>query len=803
MIISIIKLVIASLIPVVAAAVFYHLEKKGTLDKLSYSSRQIVIGLVFGAIAILGTEWGIPMNGVMINCRDAAPIVAGLVFGGPSGIIAGLIGGIERYVAVAWGVGSFTRVACSVSTALSGIFAALIRKYMLEDKKPSWGMALGFGVVMEVFHLNMVFITNVKDAAKAILVIDTCFVPMVVAVGLSVMCSVIVVTAMAGERPLAIKKEKNATPIFVTIQRWLLLVLSLIFVITMAFNYILQSNMSDNEANSLIIATLDEVSQDVTDASDKYMLQMTRVLSREIASGYYNMDTIVSKYDFTEISVIDKNGIIIESNNPEYIGFDMASGEQSREFLCLLNGTKEYAQAYGPIARDPSISRKYAGVAISKGFVQTSYDAVKFQSEVDRQINNSANNRHVGVHGGVIVLDRNKRIVSASKSLVLRAVTNDVIEEMLAEPEMVISLINIGGSDYYVARKQIEGYDVAAIYPVDEAQLSKQVSIYVALYSMLMTFAVMFVLIYMLIKKIVVNQIMRMANSLSVISSGNLDEVVNVRSNKEFASLSDDINSTVDTLKRYIDEAAARIDKELEFARTIQISALPNVFPDRSDYSIYASMYTAKEVGGDFYDFYMTDDNTVNFLIADVSGKGIPAAMFMMRAKSVLNSFTQLGQRVDEVFSSGNESLCTGNDAGMFVTAWQGSLDLASGVVQFANAGHTFPAVKHKNGKFEYVKQKVNLVLAGMEGVPYTLNELKLEPGDIIYLYTDGVTEATNANNELFGDARLLEALNSCDCESPEQICEVVKSCVDDFVKEADQFDDITMVCLLYKGPDK
>lgn len=800
---SIVKLIIASLVPVAAASAVYVLEKHGKLNKLSYAARQIIIGIVFGAIAIMGTEWGIPMNGVMINCRDAAPLVAGLVFGAPSGIIAGVLGGVERYVAVAWGVGSFTRVACSVSTALCGFIAALVRKFLLENKKPNWGMALGIGVVMEVFHLNMVFITNIKDATKAIMVIDTCFVPMVIAVGLSVMFSAMAVSMLAGEFVLRKSSSEQSTPIFETIQRWLLIVLSVVFVIMTFFNYVVQANMANNEAKNMIFTTLDEVSQDVSDASDAYMLSITRVIGREVASGYYSMDRLANKYDFTDISVVDKNGIIIDSNNPSYIGFDMTSGEQSAEFMCLLDGQEEYAQAYGPISKDANVSRKYAGVAIPNGFVQTGYDADTFQKQVDRQIRTMADNRHVGNDGGVIIFDESGKLLSISKNIERRYYDDEKVAQVIAMPKNKIFNIEIGESLYYIATKDIEGYVVVAIYSDAEAKLTKAVSLYVTFFSMILTFAIMFVLIYMLIKRIVVNQIMKMTQSLSSISAGNLDEVVNVRSNKEFASLSDDINSTVDTLKRYIAEAAARIDKELEFAKNIQESALPNVFPVRDDYEIYASMFTAKEVGGDFYDFYMTDDNTLNFLVADVSGKGIPAAMFMMRAKSVLKSCTERGLDVNDAFTSGNDTLCTGNDAGMFVTAWQGTLKLDDGTVYFANAGHNLPALKRKGGKFEYVKQKVNFVLAGMEGIPYTLNEIKMEPGDVIYLYTDGVTEATNAQNELFGDDRLLEALNSDDYDNPKQICDVVKSHVDSFVNEADQFDDITMVCLKYKGPSK
>ena len=230
-----------------------------------------------------------------------------------------------------------------------------------------------------------------------------------------------------------------------------------------------------------------------------------------------------------------------------------------------------------------------------------------------------------------------------------------------------------------------------------------------------------------------------------------MNVTVDVRSNTEFSSLSDDINSTVTTLKRYIAEAAARIDKELEYAKQIQLSALPTNFPKDEDYSIYAQMMAAKEVGGDFYDFYKLNDTTVAFLAADVSGKGIPAAMFMMTAKTIIKDLAESGMTVNDIFTKANEKLCENNESGMFVTAWMGILDLTTGNLQFANAGHNPPVLKRRDGSFEYLKTRAGFVLAGMEGVRYRVGELTLYPGDRLFLYTDGVPEATNADNKLYG----------------------------------------------------
>ncbi|MEA5072838.1 MAG: SpoIIE family protein phosphatase [Eubacterium aggregans] len=220
--------------------------------------------------------------------------------------------------------------------------------------------------------------------------------------------------------------------------------------------------------------------------------------------------------------------------------------------------------------------------------------------------------------------------------------------------------------------------------------------------------------------------------SLAQITSGNLEVTVDVRSNAEFASLSDDINVTVKTLKQYIADAAERIDQELAFARAVQASTLPDTFKPFPDYAgmfdIYATMDTAKEVGGDFFDFYLLDSDHLVFLVADVSGKGIPAAMFMMTVKTLLKSVVETGVGVAEAMTGANEELCAGNDEGMFVTAWMGMLEISTGEVRFVNAGHNPPYLK-KFGIFKPLEMRRNLVLGAMEGIQYAEQRLTLTPG--------------------------------------------------------------------------
>ena len=262
-------------------------------------------------------------------------------------------------------------------------------------------------------------------------------------------------------------------------------------------------------------------------------------------------------------------------------------------------------------------------------------------------------------------------------------------------------------------------------------------------------------------------------------------------------------------MAEYVDQLTAataekeRIGTELNLATRIQTAMLPNVFPpfpDRPEIDLYASMDPARAVGGDFYDFYFIDEDHLCLTIADVSGKGIPAALFMMITKVILQSCAMLGYGPAEILNKTNEAICSKNPEDMFVTVWIGILELSTGKLTAANAGHEYPTIRQPDGGFTLYKDPHGLVVGGMDGVKYKDYELLLEPGAKIFVYTDGVPEATDAENRLFGTDRMLEALNRQPDAAPEQILKNVREAVDSFVKDAEQFDDLTMLCVEYKG---
>ena len=277
----------------------------------------------------------------------------------------------------------------------------------------------------------------------------------------------------------------------------------------------------------------------------------------------------------------------------------------------------------------------------------------------------------------------------------------------------------------------------------------------------------------------------------------------------EIGELAGDVTELAKEIDAYVDEISTitaekeRIGAELSLATEIQVSTLPHIFPpfpERDEFDIYAVMDPAREVGGDFYDFFLIDDDHLGLVMADVSGKGVPAALFMMISKIIVKNCAIIGMSPAQALSTANDMLCDNNRAEMFVTVWAGILEISTGKLIAANAGHEYPAIKKPGGKYELFRDEHGFVVAAMEGLEYKEYELQLEPGSALFLYTDGVPEATNPEKELFGTDRMIEALNTEPDADAEQVLRSVRVHVDRFVRDAEQFDDLTMMSLIYRG---
>ena len=651
--------------------------------------QKILIGLVYGVCSVLSTHFAVDYSHMLLNVRDLGPLAAGLFFDPLSGILAGLIGGIERYIAgTYWGIGSYTRIACSVSTCLAGFLAAALRVWLFRHKKPSGIFSFILGAVMEVFHMYVVFITHREDMSMALYVVKVCSGPMILFTGGGLAVCSAVLRDLTGEWQNPFRRvEKDEIPVSRRFQFWLFIVTGVILLFNLGFAFALQTSAAVQNARNMLNNTADDI-RETYDESPEHMKENS-FLFHVGQDGTFDL--------------VDQDGAIVAGSH--------AGGKLSEEQIRLIREKPEKQSFFTELFGVDSLCRA---------------------------------------------------------------------ESMDDRLTMLLQL------------------------PLSEIYENRDAQVYETAFADILLFAVIYTLISQLVQQIVVKNLSLVNASLGRITSGDLNEIVNVRESSEFASLSDDINQTVDTLKGYISAAEKRIEQELSFARAIQDAALPKnfVFP-RHDFEIYAIMDPAREVGGDFYDFFFVDQHRIALVIADVSGKGIPAALFMMRAKTAIRGLAESGRKPSEILFRANNILCEGNDTEMFVTVWMGIIDLKTGLMTCVNGGHEYPVIKHAGSGYELIRDKHGLALAAMKNMKYTEYELRMNPGDRLFVYTDGVPEAIDSNTQQYGTERMIRALDRVGDGSLQETLETVQEDLAGFVGDADQFDDLTMLVFSYIGPEK
>lgn len=617
-------------------------------------------------------------------------------------------------------------------------------------------------------------------------------------------------------------KKKQRISVVITI--WLIVIVVAAGIVSAMLTYFTLSKRSRQQTETLVRQNVEDVSRDIDELADESILSYVDefIRSEYIVSANIADPDALSKelHDYysgsgVEVNVIDANGIIVASSVPEYVGYDMHGGDQAAEFVehLLDNEEEEFVQSIREVSYDEGILMKYAGRRFSdgSGFLQIGLTNELYYKAISQQGKYATTNRRIGNTGYLLVCDENLNIINSTHNEYHGSVTDAGI---VIEPGKAYSYQSVRcpvfGVSSYVTINQVRGIYIIGVYSANEAIASVNTMLGASLLLEFVVFSVLLVALIILLKKLIVRNIVKVNHALTEITEGNLDEKIEVRDTYEFDALSTDINMTVDKLKGYIAEAAARIDADLAIAKAIQTSVLPSVFPpypDRKEFELFASMHAAKEVGGDFYDFFLLGEDTLGFLIADVSGKSIPGAMFMMTGRTIIKSLAESGLSPAEVFTVANEKLCEGNEAELFITAWMGYLDLKTGLVHVANAGHN-PPVLIRDGKAEYIVLKPGLMLAGMDGMLYKEQTLQLQKGDILYLYTDGVTEAMDQDGKQYGEDRLRELLSFGDrypSSADENgvagaVCKLVSEDVQKFVNGAEQSDDITMLCVKYLG---
>ncbi|MBQ1320949.1 MAG: SpoIIE family protein phosphatase [Solobacterium sp.] len=668
-----------------------YLLRKKLKDRKLTAAWKISIGLIYGVFCILSTHFGVNYGNMILNVRDLGPMSAGLLFDPVSGIIAGLIGGAERYIAgTYWQIGAFSTVACSISTCFAGFFAAAMHIIIFKRKDPSPEHAFFMGAVIEVFHMYAVFATHRDKMSQAFLTVRYCAIPMILFSGIGLFLTVILLERSQGIkfRPLR-KMPEREVPVLRQFRVWLFGITAVVLVINFGLSYSLQTLTATQAAER-------ELSDAENDISTTYEMLSSR------AGPVDKMVTHISNNG--RFTIFDPDDNVIAGYVP---------GEEFMESLREIRRTNE------------------EGTTFRTTYLSTGW------------------------------LCRTRTLRDGAKLIIMM-------------PEMLV----------YQAR-DIQAYET--------------------LLADVLLFSVIYLLISLLVQGTIVNNLIKVNESLNRITDGDLNETVSVYTSKEFASLSDDINKTVNSLKGYIAAVEKNMEQELLLAKTIQDSALPKNFDyNNPAFDIYAFVDPAKEVGGDFYDFTFVGRDRLGLVIADVSGKGIPAALFMMHSKTALRGLAETGLTLTEVFERVNAELCKGNDAGMFVTVWMAVINLRTGTMQCLNAGHEYPTIRHGEGGYEIFKEKHSLPLGTMEGLQFKEYEITLAPGDSVFVYTDGVPEANNRQGEQYGTERMLAALNANLDKSMQELLPAVKADLDSFVGTADQFDDITMLGFRYNGfPEK
>lgn len=465
------------------------------------------------------------------------------------------------------------------------------------------------------------------------------------------------------------------------------------------------------------------------------------------------------------------------------VGFDALMETLTEEIIETKIGKTGYAvviNEYGETIISPNIKKEDDGKIIRRNLED-------FKDPEFQKVTKKILAREIGV--GQVLLDGHQTYMAYHPmetlpwSVVTVIIVDEVIAPAIANQEQIVSLTN------------------TTIKSIDDSIKKTSTAIFIVVIIAL----IMVILSSILLAERLTHPLSILTKGVRNISEGDLESVLEVTTKDEIGTLAYSFNVMTRNLKNYITDLTnitaekERIGAELNIATQIQGSMLPCIFPafpDKIEFNIHALMHPAKEVGGDFYDFFLTDSNHLAIVIADVAGKGVPAALFMVITKTLIKNHAQAGESPAEIFTNTNRQLCENNEADMFVTAWMGILELDTGKFIYANAGHNPPLLKKANGQFEYLKSRPGFVLAGLEGLQYKQNEIYLDKNDVLFLYTDGVTEATNEENQLYSEKKLMNLLNKSKQTEPKEILKTVSTDINNFVKTAPQFDDITMLAI-------
>ena len=550
-----------------------------------------------------------------------------------------------------------------------------------------------------------------------------------------------------------------------------------------------ESRLAHRRVEALMEPALQDMREDVLAGMDSILYYLAACIRRDlpsVAAAVKNparVDTLRRAFSLDEINFIDSNGVIRVTTHPKQLGYWIGADPDPAKaagFLCLLKDHLWYTQPPRETVNADGAYRKFVGVWLTDGALQVGFDLSRLSPEQEDDRRNLkarfadiAVDRHVGESGYYVVADRRTGEVISDGNPRAHFDPNREVERpaRLSDLGFTPEMLTGDGRESFracisdedaVCRVELlpeSGHLVCVVVPLREVSRTRNISVG----------TMMFILLVLIATAAFIGL-----------------RAVTLRERAELERLAEEL----------------RRQKELTLATSIQSAALPSEFPPFPSIAdcvdIYAQMRAAKEVGGDFYDFYFVSEHRLAFVVADVSGKGVPGAMFMMRAKTTLNDLLSRDGSLGEAVAAVNARLAEGNDANMFVTAWIGVLDLETGSLEYVNCGHNPPLIRYADGRLEWLRHSSGLALAALDGVAYEPHTLVLRPGDRLFLYTDGIVEA-QSHGEFFGEDRLAAAID-VDIPDAKSACHVVSLAVDAFAAGEQQADDITMLAVGFNG---
>ena len=703
----------------------------------------VVCGIVGFALTFVGVY--VPATDSFADFRNVPPIIAAFFVSPLAGFVAGAVAAIGRACMPFFGMGALTWFATSLGTFVAALVAVAMKKWVFYGAKPSFFSAALCGTAAELMNMLVVLVVAFRiDVYATIIMLDSAVV--IQCVGAAVFTS-LASLVFRSRQTVRGNLYPLAAGLFIALVSFLV--------------WSVQNTLAIERATESVTLSMRDVMTGVDYPTEVEMLrsadQMVRRWGSATAMAREDMAALARKANYDFIGVVNEKGVLVAASQSEAVGTDFTKNEALSEFLQIGKSGRRYCvQPF----REPSfpvpgkenrsdIKHVALGFRDGSGFVFLA-NAFGTIAERDYVLGDSMLDWHVGERGSFLLVDpRTGKVISGNENDRIGKTIEEVGLDKLKPMNDYFLRGTVLGVDSLVRHEELDfmSADVYAVLPCSEITYQRD-------FATLMTVIVMSIILVCV------------AMAFSTI----------FRQGKAIARLRA--------------QEDARRQKDLSLAKSIQISALVREFPK----GVYATMRPAREVGGDFYDCFSVAPGKLMIVIADVSGKGIPASLFMMRARTEFRAVSHETDNVADIMSEVNNRLCKNNVAEMFVTAWIGILDLSSGDFEWVSAGHNPPYVVGGDGKPRSLVGKRSLVLAGMENVKYKPNAGRLGKDDRLFLYTDGVTEAQSRTGDFFGEGRLETTLAAACSNSADETCRNVVRAVDAFAAGAPQADDITVM---------